>query len=167
MKEVTIEITTYCPEKCDYCSTKASDKNVKNLSFENIKAFIDRESPDIINISGGEPLAHPQFYKILTYCQEVAEVVWLYTNAVSNIRFNSDIHPKGIKTHANTVVREGSINIPPADKVHLLELKEHGRAKNNQLKPVKATMSGHGCSKCNHKVLQANNKETMPCRKEY
>jgi len=164
LKEITIEITTYCMYECDYCSTKA-DRYGDHLDFKTIKKFIENKNADIINISGGEPLSHPEFYRILQLAKEYAGQVWVYTNAIENIRFNSDILKNGITCHANTIIREGEINIPPADKVHLLELQNHGRAEN--MKKVSYEVSGKDCEECDHEVLQADGKIARPCSKCY
>ncbi len=169
IKEITLEITQYCPHNCEYCSTKATKERKHLMDMDLIIDFIRKENPDIINISGGEPLSHPDFYSILKYCKEKIgeDNVWVYTNAIKNIRFNSDIIEDGITTHANTIIKEGKINIPKADKVHFLELQKHGNAKKNNMKKVDYEFSGDLCENCNHKVLQVNKKTTKPCNKEY
>jgi len=67
MAEYTIEITSYCSHNCSYCSTKATENGV-HIDIETIKQFLNSnkiKATDRINISGGEPLAHPKFYEIL------------------------------------------------------------------------------------------------------
>jgi len=166
MKEVTIEITQFCPNKCDYCSSNANIDG-EHLSISVIRKFIESLSPppDIINISGGEPLTHPNFYEILALAKQYAPEVWVYTNALTHIRFNSDILPDGITCHANVILKPGS-RIPKADGVHFLRLINQGRAKN--LPEMKYKVSGEDCKNCDHTVLQADGKVVLaPCRKEY
>ena len=104
--EVTIEITSYCPNNCDYCSTNASEFG-KIISYADIEQFLKRvENIDRINISGGEPLSHPEFYNILLLCESYTNNVWVYTNALRKIIYNSDV-VKEIEVHANVCLIPG------------------------------------------------------------
>ena len=172
--EVTIEITDYCPNNCEYCSTRAGmDKN-NIITSSSVYKFLKQISDNIdrINISGGEPVSHPEFYKILMICKAFTENVWVYTNALTQILYNTDI-VKEIKVEANVCLTPGKeIYIPEnADKVHLLQLVPQGRAEN--MKPAKFHVSGnilgeHKCAECNHILLQADGKiMDAPCKKEY
>lgn len=100
--ELTIEITNYCENECDYCSSNAS-KSGKYLSYDEIEKFIHENLKNVIhriNISGGEPLSHPDFYKILLLCKKYTRSVWVYTNAIEKIIYNSDVI-KEIKVESN------------------------------------------------------------------
>lgn len=168
--EYTIEITSYCPHNCNYCSTNASNIDGYYLSLNDIRDFIKKNkisSEDIINISGGEPLSHPQFYIILEMCKSVTPNVWVYTNAINQIRYNTDI-VKEVKVETNVCLTPGeNVYIPKnADKVHLLKLIPQGRAKN--IEPINVKLSGSDCENCNHKVLQADGQVVdAPCNKKY
>ena len=173
--EVTLEITNYCPNHCDYCSTNASPKNERMLLlFKEVEYFLSdiEETIDRINISGGEPLSHPSFYAILQLCYTFTDNVWVYTNAITQILYNTDI-VKEIKVEANACLVPGRpVYIPAnADKVHLLQLVPQGRAKD--MKPVKFHVSGniigeHKCAECDHVLLQADGKVMeAPCKKDY
>ena len=174
--EVTVEITDYCPNNCEYCSTNAGvDKN-KMLSTSEVEAFLIDVSKtnDInrINISGGEPLANPEFYSILQICKTFTDNVWIYTNAITQILYNTNI-VKEVKVEANACLMPGrEVYIPEnANKVHLLQLVPQGRAKD--MKPAKFHVSGnilgqHKCAECKHRLLQADGKIVKaPCEKEY
>ena len=165
--EYTIDITSYCPHNCEYCSTNASI-NGKHLSIEVIKDFlINTSENDSINISGGEPLSHPKFWDILQYCKSKTNDVWVYTNALNQIRYNTSVLSE-IQCEANVCLTPGkNVYIPQnAHKVHLLQLIPQGRAKN--IKPIHIKLSGSDCGNCNHKVLQANGIIVdAPCKKEY
>jgi hypothetical protein len=169
--EITIEITQYCPFNCKYCSSNAGIEG-EHLSFDIIDSFLKTQCSyyksleDLqINISGGEPLSHPRFYDILNLCKRYTANVWVYTNALSKIRFNADILPDGIRVEGTVVIKPGSI-IPPCDHVHLLNLIPQGRAKN--IKPMPANISGANCKDCKHILLQADGQVVKgPCRKEY
>ena len=87
--EVTVEITQFCGENCDYCSTNATTGGGKYLSvddFIDIIKEIEKSGREIgrINISGGEPLSHPSFFGIKETCDEIVgrKNVYIYTNAI-------------------------------------------------------------------------------------
>ena len=169
MAEYTIEITSYCPHNCNYCSTKATECGI-HTNIETIKQFLNSNNilaTDRINISGGEPLAHPKFYKILQMCKELTPDVWVYTNALSQIRYNTSVIEE-VKVEANVCLVPGEdVYIPKnVDKVHLLQLIPQGRAKN--IKSINVSLSGCDCNNCNHKVLQADGQIVeAPCKKKY
>ena len=171
--EYTIEITAYCPCWCSYCSTRASTDG-KHLGYAYIKEFLesfDIKTEDRINISGGEPLAHPDFYLILKLCEEYTKDVWVYTNALSKIRYNSSV-VGDIRVEAKVCLVPGDkVYIPKnADKVHLLQLGPQGRAEN--MEPADIHVSGNcvnDCESCGHRaLLQADGRiVSAPCKKEY
>ena len=179
--EVTIEITDYCPNNCNYCSTNAGLDKSEFLSRDAIKKFLeevvqmDTGEIDRINISGGEPLAHHEFYDILNLCKAYTKNTWVYTNAITQIIYNADI-VKEIEVEANVCLVPGrSVYIPKkADKIHLLQLVKQGRAKD--MEPGKFHVSGNlsdgngcgSCKDCDHVLLQADGKIVQaPCKKEY
>ena len=175
--EVTIEITQKCPHACPYCSSNAT-LNGKHLNkkriFNFLKAMQKITDLDIerINISGGEPLSHPDFYEILMFCYSITDNVWIYTNTIRQIIFNSDI-VKELKVEANVCVIGGKeIYIPKnVDRVHLLKLIRQGRAKDYTKQNVTVSsnfLAERDCSSCNHVLLQADGKIVeAPCKKKY
>jgi len=172
--EVTIEITKFCPYNCNYCSTNAGPDG-KHLSYEVIKEFLRKQKHiKKINISGGEPLAHPDFYKILMLCYSVTSNVRIYTNVVKQILFNSDI-VKEVGVEANVCIIPGrKIYIPKnVNKVHLLKLVHNGRAKNLPKQEITVSHNfeddcSHSCEDCKNILLQADGKIVeSPCKKDY
>lgn len=174
MNEYTLEITSYCPHECAYCSTNAS-RDGKHISFETIRQFLAQQNVkpgDRVNISGGEPLAHPRFWDILNLCKSKTDDVWVYTNALKNIRYNSSI-VKEINCEANVCLVPGDTAYIPetATKIHLLQLVSQGRAKG--IHPANIHVCGiignrETCKACNHLVLQADGQVVNgPCRKNY
>jgi molybdenum cofactor biosynthesis enzyme MoaA len=121
-----------------------------------------------INISGGEPLAHPNFYDILCYCEAAFEDVRVYSNAIKKLHYNTDVI-KEVETHAHVCIARGKeVFIPKnADKIHFLKLMNQGKAKD--MNPVgSVTMSGDNCKECDHLLLQADGKVVnAPCKKNY
>jgi len=174
--EVTIEITKYCPNECEYCSTNAS-KDGEHLDPVAIKNFLIEQFrkdnfPRRINISGGEPLAHPEFYAILQLCYCYTYNVWVYTNALKKIIYNTDIVDE-IEVHANVCLVPGKhVYLPKnVDQVHLLKLVKQGKAKD--MDDGNFSVSGNlrgcdACGQCDHVLLQADGKIVdAPCKKEY
>jgi len=175
-KEVTIEITQYCNYNCDYCSSNATI-NGKYLPKKRILKFLNKvkkgEEIFRINISGGEPISHPDFYEILMYCYNITANVWIYTNVIRQIIYNSDI-VKELKVEANVCLAPGHfIYIPKnVNKVHLLKLVRQGRAIN--YREVNMSVSSNllkehnNCDNCNHILLQADGQIVeSPCKKKY
>jgi len=170
--EITIEITKYCPNDCEYCSTNASLEG-EHISFDEINNFLMVQlNIDRINISGGEPLAHPDFYKILQLCYTYTDDVWVYTNALKKIIYNTDVIEE-IEVHANVCLVPGeNVYLPKnVDKVHLLKLIPQGRAENMDAGNfhVSGNLRGcNACAECKHLLLQADGKiMEAPCKKDY
>lgn len=172
MVEATIEITKYCDNSCEYCSTNA-DEDGGHLPFEKIMEFLDGiEDIERINISGGEPLAHPDFYNIKCYCDNMigSENVWVYTNAITNLIHNTDV-VKEVTVHANVCLHPGNIYISKNARLnHILKLVEQGRGKNIQMPSFSFSRNFfYGeCDVCRHILLQADGKVVKaPCKKNY
>ena len=172
--EVTIEITKFCENMCEYCSTNATPEG-EHLDIEAISKFLSSiklDPIDRINISGGEPLAHPDFYAILKLCEAYTDNVWVYTNALKQIIYNADVIGE-IEVHANVCLVPGKLSYLPqkADKVHLLKLIKQGRAEDMDAGnfQVSGNLKGcDACSKCDHLLLQADGKIVdAPCKKDY
>ena len=174
MIEYTLEITSYCPHECSYCSTNASLTGT-HISVEQVEQFLKENEVklgDRINISGGEPVAHPKFWDILQLCKSITKDVWVYTNAFENIRYNTSV-VKELNCEANVCMIPGeTIYVPKtANKVHLLQLVRQGRAQ--ELFPANIQLSSNAgnkasCKKCNHLVLQADGQIVKsPCKKKY
>lgn len=174
MTEVTIEITQFCPNNCPECSSNASPKG-KHLPLGEIIEFLgDQENITRINVSGGEPLAHPDFYHIIQYCYTLCGDVRVYTNTLRHIMFNSKII-RGVKIEANVCVVPGQeIYIPTTDEAdcaHLLKFVPHGRGKFIKTQNIVVSRNfwdPEHCERCDHILLQADGKiVTAPCKKTY
>ena len=176
MTEETIEITQYCPYgDCDYCSSNASFEG-QHLPLESILEKLNsiESRLDILNISGGEPMFHPNIGEILWQARMKAKKVRLYTNMIDVIIYNTD-KVKDIEVEANVCMVAGRARYLPKPiikvKTHLLKLIHRGRAK--ELPEQNIVVSGNfydgsHCGECNQKVLQANGKTvSSPCKKDY
>ncbi|WP_025689767.1 radical SAM protein [Paenibacillus zanthoxyli] len=65
-----LEITDHCNLSCPICFAESSPHRTSYRSLEQIEFMLDRiveneGEPDIVQISGGEPTTHPQFFEIL------------------------------------------------------------------------------------------------------
>lgn len=101
MQVISISIIDNCPLKCIYCLADAPDvsKNNKIMSFEKIREIL-REAKMLgargCLLSGGEPLAHPDIFKII---QEV---------------YNLGYHSLRISTKATLITKEFASNLRQA-----------------------------------------------------
>ncbi|GFN32300.1 radical SAM protein [Paenibacillus xylaniclasticus] len=65
-----VEVTERCNLQCPICYAESSPYNGAWRSLEQIEAMLDaivrnEGEPDVVQISGGEPTIHPQFFEIL------------------------------------------------------------------------------------------------------
>ncbi len=179
MSEITIEVTKRCPfatnlperPYCEYCSSDATVDG-DHLDLETIFRFIDSfENISVINLSGGDPLMHPQIGEIILYALRFTENVCLQTNLVRWIRFNSNIVEE-VRVEANVLPIAGrSCYIPQnVDRVRILKLIHQGRAKDlpEQNITVSSNFCGESrCESCNHPTLKADGSIVeAPCKKE-
>jgi organic radical activating enzyme len=162
-KEITLEITDYCPHSCTYCSTDAAYYNkAKFISYKEVERAL--EGPiiwDLIHISGGEPLAHPDFYSILKLCKTRAIRVIVHTNEITDIAFNPNVID-GIRVEAYLTVPDTT------DTIHILKRVRQGR----EARRPGVTFSSNyyddcSCLECNHTVIRPDGtKAPAPCKKD-
>ena len=65
-----IEITEQCNLRCPVCYAESAPDHGRHASMEEVIAMLDtvvanEGEPDVLQISGGEPALHPQFFEIL------------------------------------------------------------------------------------------------------
>ena len=65
-----VEITDQCNLTCPVCYSESSPKRLTHRSMEQIEFMLDcvvrnEGRPDVVQISGGEPTIHPQFFQVL------------------------------------------------------------------------------------------------------
>jgi uncharacterized radical SAM superfamily Fe-S cluster-containing enzyme len=65
-----IEITDQCNLTCPVCYSESSPGRLTHRSMEQIEFMLDcvvrnEGEPDVVQISGGEPTIHPQFFQVL------------------------------------------------------------------------------------------------------
>lgn len=161
MKEMTFEITNYCPHRCKYCSseTTTSFGNAMWIPYSNIEKFLRGKKYDRIILSGGEPLAHPQFWNILQRCKEHADDVVIYTNAIQHLVHNANVLPE--------VYLEVNLNVlPNVKEIHVLKRVQQGREATRPEVHFSGNFTGE-CFGCDSKVMRPDGAITpSPCRKD-
>jgi 7,8-dihydro-6-hydroxymethylpterin dimethyltransferase len=65
-----IEVTDHCNLQCPVCYAESGPSRQQNRSLDHIQRMIDavvrnEGQPDVVQISGGEPTIHPDFFAIL------------------------------------------------------------------------------------------------------
>ena len=71
-----VEITDRCNLSCPTCYAGSSPTYGRHRTLEEVKAMLDavvvnEVEPDVVQISGGEPTLHPQFFEILDYAKSL------------------------------------------------------------------------------------------------
>ena len=63
-----INITNHCDVCCPFCCMKSDSKKQSFMNFDTIhKIMKDMDVPYIVQLEGGEPTTHPQFYLFMEY----------------------------------------------------------------------------------------------------
>lgn len=71
-----IEITDRCNLTCPTCYANSSPTHGRHRTLDEVKQMLDtivanEKEPDVVQISGGEPTLHPQFFDILDYAKSL------------------------------------------------------------------------------------------------
>lgn len=86
LQEVCLEITSICPMECVHCSGSCNLASEYVLSLLEVKRIIDEfagMNGRILEISGGEPLMHPNLFEIVAHAKMNQLETVLYTSGVS------------------------------------------------------------------------------------
>ncbi len=70
-----VEVTDHCNLRCPTCFASSGPERQTVRSMEQIEAMLDRVvanegTAEVVQISGGEPTTHPQFFDILDACRQ-------------------------------------------------------------------------------------------------
>src|SRR5580704_7769158 len=70
-----VEITDKCNLTCPICYSESSPRRTTQRTLDQIAAMLDcvvrnEKEPDVVQISGGEPTLHPDFFRVLEMCKE-------------------------------------------------------------------------------------------------
>lgn len=80
---IYIEVTAKCNFYCSHCYREAGQQRSEFLDFKILKSFLPRLSQlglKAVEITGGEPLLHPEILPILNIVAEHCQIVSLLTN---------------------------------------------------------------------------------------
>ncbi|WP_204344548.1 radical SAM protein [Psychroserpens algicola] len=71
-----VEVTDRCNLTCPTCYAGSSPTYGRHRTLEEVKAMLDaivtnEKEPDVVQISGGEPTIHPQFWDIMDYAKSL------------------------------------------------------------------------------------------------
>ena len=69
-----LEITDQCNLTCPVCYADSSPRRTTHRSMDQVNFMLDRivaneGEPDVVQVSGGEPTIHPQFFDVLDACK--------------------------------------------------------------------------------------------------
>lgn len=74
-KKLYINITNHCDVCCPFCCIESDSKRQSFMRFDTIyKLLHDIDVPTIVQLEGGEPTTHPQFYLFLEYISTLDNV---------------------------------------------------------------------------------------------
>ena len=70
-----LELTDHCNLRCPTCYAGSGPEHQTHRSLAQLERMLDRivaneTEPDVLQISGGEPTTHPQFFEVLDMCRE-------------------------------------------------------------------------------------------------
>lgn len=80
---VTLELTDKCNYFCKHCYRSSGMARDTELPFKSIDAFLNdfsRNGGVVVELTGGEPMLHPDFFKIVRLCNERFRLVGVLTN---------------------------------------------------------------------------------------
>jgi 7,8-dihydro-6-hydroxymethylpterin dimethyltransferase len=83
-----LEITDHCNLECPVCYASSGPARLTHRSLEQIQSMLDAVvqneiEPDVVQISGGEPTIHPQFFDVLDIVKRApVRHVMLNTNGI-------------------------------------------------------------------------------------
>jgi MoaA/NifB/PqqE/SkfB family radical SAM enzyme len=78
----SIELTNHCNYSCRHCYNDSKPENNEFIDTNELIGFLNyiEEFDPIIELTGGEPLSHPDIRKIIDYCCKNFETVNIITN---------------------------------------------------------------------------------------
>lgn len=80
---VTVELTDKCNYFCKHCYRSSAPSRSTQLSFDALKSFLGDfhdHGGVVVELTGGEPMLHPDFFEIVKWCSERFSLVGVLTN---------------------------------------------------------------------------------------
>lgn len=125
MKQISVEITQKCPNRCLHCSSFADRDCVSKIETDQVKKIIDsavRLHTEILSISGGEPFLHTGLTEIVAYAKAKGLVVYIYTcGVVFNDTGETGSIPEEMLHELNAVAADRIIFDVPAVKENVYD----------------------------------------------
>ncbi len=157
--EITFELTNFCREGCRFCSSETTDNQQKAmwLSIEDVREHLAGRRFDHIILSGGEPLAHPHFYRIFEECEQHTSDVVVYSNLIRHRVYNAHAID-GVYLEARVTPSPGT------NRVGILRRVEQGREARRP--EVTFSRNHDGPCECDHRVIRPDGSVGLhPCHK--
>lgn len=85
LKELFVEVTNRCCQKCVHCSSSAQFKNYPEISLDNLKGLVNQGVPlglERMTLSGGEPFLYKDLLPAVKYFGEKGLTTSVYTCGV-------------------------------------------------------------------------------------
>jgi len=76
---------TGCPLRCDYCDTEYAFSGGNSLTVDDVLGEVARHAPRFVTVTGGEPLAQPSCWPLLTALCDCGYEVSLETSGAMPI----------------------------------------------------------------------------------
>ena len=92
---ITFELTNACVAYCSHCFKKANDGPIKYIDYSKMYEFCTNgihNEFQIVHLTGGEPLLHPQFQRIMQLFSD--KDIELNTNGILINNYSPDIFKK-------------------------------------------------------------------------
>ena len=100
LKDLCFEVIKTCPNNCLFCSSCSSIDAKTIIPFELFKEtidhFINLGGIEEISLSGGEPLLHPDIFKMIAYCKEKGIKTVLFTSGIQRKKHLSETEESNI-----------------------------------------------------------------------
>lgn len=113
---ITWQVTAKCNLRCIHCLSDSQKSAAKELNMKEIRIFLDdlaKSRVFYINVGGGEPLLHPNFFEITEYAQEKGVYIQFSTNGtLIDSRAATEIARQGLRVQVSMDGWEPSINDP-------------------------------------------------------
>lgn len=85
---------TGCPLRCQYCDTAYAFSGGKKWTFESVLSEVSKHQPKYVCVSGGEPLAQPNCFPLLTQLCDAGYTVSLETSGAMDV---AEVDPRVVK----------------------------------------------------------------------
>ncbi|MCO4795244.1 MAG: radical SAM protein [Bacteriovoracaceae bacterium] len=113
LKRIYIEISNICNLQCSFCPVVDRDNEVMGLQeFENILEQASPLAEEVCLHLMGEPLAHPEFSKLLSICEKYETPIQLTTNGIVIQKRKEDILNCKVIRQINFSIQSYKDNFP-------------------------------------------------------